>query len=329
MGQGVRAAGKSPGPARPPVEERGGGRVAEGDDARRSVREGRRRTTARQELQRSAAFRRVSPAPGRLDEDAFEAELARDADAALAMLADATRATDPALRELARRLAGRVVVRLATPGRTRGRGVGRLRRAAWEPGADVDLDASLDALVVGGRATALDELTATRWSRPPTAVALVVDRSGSMGGARLASAALAAAALSFRAPADWSVVAFADDALVLKAQDEHRSVDAVVDDILSLRGHGTTDVALALRTARAQLARSTSTRRLVLLLSDGRATTGADATAEARRVGADLLVLAPADDADDAVRLATAAGGRWALLHGPSSVPVALAALLG
>ena len=289
--------------------------------------EGRRRTIARQALQRHGAFRRVSAAPGRLDEDAFEAELAHDADAALTMLADATRATDPALRELARRLAGRIVVRLATPGRAPGRGVGRLRRARWEPGADVDLDASLDVLVAP-RPT-LEDLTATRWSRPPTAICLVVDRSGSMGGARLASAALAAGTLSFRAPADWSVVAFADDALVLKAQDEQRTVDAVVDDVLALRGHGTTDLALALRTARVQLARSTSTRRLVVLLSDGRATTGADATVEARRVGADLLVLAPADDAEDAARLAAVAGGRWAPLDGPSSVPGALAALLG
>jgi hypothetical protein len=63
-----------------------------------------------------------------------------------------------------------------------------------------------------------------------------------------------------------------------------------------------------------------------VLLSDGRATAGGDALAEARTLDG-LVVLAPAGDADDARALAAAAGGRCVELAGPTSVPAALASL--
>jgi Mg-chelatase subunit ChlD len=301
--------------------------VREGADARDAVTQARRRTTSRAALARNRRFAAMSPEPGALDEVAFADALADDPDAALSLLADLTGATDVALRELARRLAGRVAVRLARPGGpARARGVGRLHRARWQPGADVDLDRSLDRLLAP--APSIDELDAVRWGRPALALSLVVDRSGSMGGTRLAAAALAAATLSYRAPDDWSALAFADDVIVVKGQDETRSVDVVVDDLLALRGHGTTDLALALRTARLQLARSSAARRVVVLLSDGRPTAGGDPVTEACAVAGDLVVLAPAGDADDARALASAAGGRCVELAGPASVPTALASAL-
>ena len=60
------------------------------------------------------------------------------------------------------------------------------------------------------------------WSRRELALCLVVDRSGSMGGERLAAAAVAAAACAWRAPRDWSLLAFSDRVLVLKGQGQER-----------------------------------------------------------------------------------------------------------
>jgi Mg-chelatase subunit ChlD len=148
-----------------------------------------------------------------------------------------------------------------------------------------------------------------------------------MGGARLATAAVAAAAVAWRAPADHSVVAFAGDAIVVKSQDRSRPAESVVGDILALRGFGTTDLSLALRVAHEQLARSTARRKVVLLLSDGRPTAGSDPYPEARRCE-ELHVLAPAGDTDDAEPLARAGGGRCVGVAGPSAIPEALAALL-
>lgn len=285
---------------------------------------------SRRDLARRERFEDVSPDVGVLDEAAFDEFLAEDPDEALALLADMTGATDETLRLLARRLAGRVVVDLARTGREPRRGIGRLGRApAGRAEGDLDLDASIDAVVAGraGGAADSDELWVRAWQRPATALCLLVDRSGSMAGDRLASAAVAAASVLFRAPTDCSVVAFAEDAVVLKAQDESRPAEDVVADLLRLRGFGVTDVGLALRTAARQLGRSGAGRWVAVLMSDCRSTAGGDPLPHAAALP-ELVVLGPEGDTADAEALAEALGTRWAGLAGPTSVPEALSRVL-
>jgi len=304
--------------------------MAEGDDAREAVAEAGRRTTSRRELSGHERFEDVSPEVGVLDEAAFAEAFEEDPDEALALLADLAGATDRELAALARRLAGRVMVDLARTGPA-DRGVGRLRRRPLRHGeGDIDLDASLDALTAApaGRPAAAEDLVVSAWDRPRTAVCLLVDRSGSMAGDRLAAAAVAAAAIAHRAPLDCSVVCFSDRAVVVKAQDEPRDIDEVVADVLGLRGFGITDLGLALRTAGRQLSRSRAGRRLAVLLSDCRATTGGDPLPHAAGVD-ELAILAPADDTADAEALADALGARWAPLSGPADVPEAVERALG
>jgi len=324
--------GRTPGPAGPgPSPGHGPDQVKEGSEAQEAVAEQRRQTVSRRMLGRHRRFEQVSPQVGFLDQAAFDDALAEDPDETLALLADLTGATDRLLREFARRLAGRVVVDLARSGEARRRGVGRLRTEPFgEEGGDLDLDASLEPLQLArarGVAPALDELRVRVWTRPASAICLAVDRSGSMGGDRLAAAALAAAAVAWRAPDDYSVLAFSKDVVVIKAQDEWRGPEVVVDDLLTLRGHGTTDLALALRAARAQLMRSNAARRLVVLLSDCRPTTGGDPVDEAGAVD-ELFVVAPAGDSEEGEALACAAGGRCATLDGPSGIPAVFSQLL-
>lgn len=265
-----------------------------------------------------------------LDESAVEESLADRPDDTLRLLADLTGATDERLRALARRLAARIVVGIARADATRRRGIGRMRTLPMEEtGGDLDLDASIEPLQLAsatGVAPRPDELSVRTWARPETALCLVVDRSGSMSGDRLASAAVAAAATAERMPDDFSVLAFSDQVLVLKGQDQRRAVDGVVEDMFRLRGHGPTDLALALRVAADQLASSTAQRRRVILLSDCRPTAG---TEPERDVGAldELWVIAPADDAADAEIFARSVGARFATLTGPSAVPAVFAEL--
>ncbi len=220
---------------------------------------------------------------------------------------------------------------VARRGPVRRGGSGRRTRApADRAEGDLDIDASLEPLLLAratGRPPALDELLVTSWTRPDTALCFLVDRSGSMSGAQLATAAVGAAACAWRAGVDHSVIAFNHHALVLKAQDEARSAEAVVDDILRVRGFGATDLALALRTAHAQLQRSRATRRIVILLSDTRPTAGGDPVPIALSFD-ELCILAPADDSDDASALARATGARWQPVAGPAQIPVALRRLL-
>ncbi len=266
-----------------------------------------------------------------LDEAGFEKALEEDADGALALLADLTGATDVRLRELARRLAGRLVLDLTRTSKRPARGVGRIRTVRAEQSlGDLDIDASLEALTearAGRRAPDVEDLRVRDWTRPDTALCLLVDRSGSMGGERLAAAALAAAACAWRAPHDLSVLAFSDKVLVLKDQGTPRPPAAVVDDVLSLRGFGPTDVALALRTAAAQLSTSQAGRRLTILLSDCRPTTGRDPVVDAGALD-ELAIVAPADDAVDAIDFARRVGARCVELAGPAHVASAFAELL-
>jgi Mg-chelatase subunit ChlD len=132
----------------------------------------------------------------------------------------------------------------------------------------------------------------------------------------------------WRVPEDHSLVAFSERAMVLASQGRHRAADALVADVLRLRGHGPTDLALALRAARAQLERSRARRKLTILLSDCRHTTGQDPLADAGALD-ELAIVAPADDSADAEHLARAVGARWVPVSGPSAIPVAFAQLFG
>jgi Mg-chelatase subunit ChlD len=292
-----------------------------------------RSTVARRDLARHQRFEDLSPEVGELDEAAVDAAMGDDPDEMLGLLADMARATDPVLRDLARRLAGRLVVDLARCGPTRQRGVGRIETTRFEPDAgDLDLDASTEAIVearAAGAAIDPERLQVRRWVRPRTALCLLVDRSGSMQGRPLATNALAAAAAALRCQdLDYSVIAFAGDAVAVKSQDEVAPVERVVDRVLSLRGKGTTDLAGALRLAAAQLERTDAGRKVVVLLSDCRATEPGDVLAAATALP-ELVVIAPAGDDEDAQRLAREAGAPIATVTGPSQIPGAFADLLG
>lgn len=273
----------------------------------------------------------MSPEVGELDETAVEEAMSDDPDEMLAMLADLTGATDPRLRELARRLAGRLFLDVAKRGPSRPRGTGRLVTQRYRPdGGDLDMDASMDAIVTARSSrSAVDpeDLRIRAWAKPATAICLLVDRSGSMGGKPLATNAVAASAVAWRAPDDYSVLTFGKDVVAAKSQDIARSNEMVVDSVLALRGFGTTDVAGALIAARDQLLRSSAGRKVTVLLSDCRSTVDGDAIAAA--LGLDeLVIVAPESDAGEARDLAAAVGAKITTVSGPSDAAAALTRVL-
>lgn len=305
--------------------------MKEGAAADQAVSQAGKRTRARRDLARSDGFDDVSPEVGQLDEDAFDKGMQSDPDAALSLLADLTGATDERLRALARRLAGRIMVDVARKGRARPRRVGRMvRRPFRDDGGEIDLESSLEPIAIAlGTGTAVDpvDLVVRDWAKPGTGLCLLIDRSGSMTGRPLATAAVAAAAVATRAGTDYSVVAFAADAIVAKSQDATKPTESVVNDLLTLRGFGTTDLALALQTAGRQLERSTAGRRIAVLLSDCRATVPGDAHRMASALE-ELVILAPEGDSAEAEAFAAATGARLATVSGPMDIPAALERVL-
>ncbi|MDA2957617.1 MAG: VWA domain-containing protein [Actinomycetota bacterium] len=294
--------------------------------------EASKRTLSRRDLAKHDQFEQVSPEVGELDESAVDDAMDDDPDAMLALLADLTGATDPKLRNLAKRLAGRLFLDVAKRGPIRPRGIGKMATLPYRPDAgDVDLDASMGAIVEARAArSAIDpeELKVRSWVKPGTAIALCVDRSGSMGGEPLATSAVAAAAVAWRAPEDYSVITFGKDVVVVKSQESSKGSELVVNDVLTLRGFGTTDLAGALRTASEQLSRSRAGRRIAVVLSDCRATVEGDVAAAARGLD-EVVIIAPAEDDAEARALASQIGARLATVAGPSEVPAALQTALG
>jgi Mg-chelatase subunit ChlD len=295
------------------------------------VAKSRKRTASRRELQRNPHFDEISPEVGEIDERALEQALEEDPDDTLALLAELTGATDPKLRELSRRLAGALFLEVSRRGPVRPRGIGVLRTQRYHPDrGDIDIDASIDALTEAraqGRAVDPDELRVRAWGTPGTAICLAVDRSGSMGGRPLATAAVAAAAVAWRSPDDYSVLSFGKEVIAAKSQDAVKTSEAVVDSVLALRGFGTTDVAGALTAAADQLGRSRAGRKITILLSDCRATERGDVVAAAGRLD-ELIVIAPASDSEEAAALANSAGASMVTVEGPSDVARALSAAL-
>jgi len=301
------------------------------------LRDSSARRASRDQLSRSNPdFDHVSPEAGQLDAAAVAELAARDPDAALRVLADASRAFDPALRAAARTLAARLPVghpRSGVPDRP---GVSRMVTRQDPTGSDVDLDATLAARGAEPHWRA-DHLRTRGWRSTGRATLLLVDASGSVAGDELAAAVLTSAALVQRMrPGDeLGVVAFWSSAVVLRPLSPDPRIDVVVDRLCDLRGRGTTDLELALRTAAAQVARSRAADRSVLLLSDGLATDSpdpVDAASSLTRIPARLHVLALSTEEESmasCAALAAAGGGRVAPLHRPSQAPAAVRDLLG
>lgn len=289
-------------------------------------------STGRREMQlRHQAFAEVSPEVGELDEDAFAGLMGADPDAAAALLADLATATDRELRSAARRLAARVFVQVGRVGATRARGTRRLVPTR-RPEGDLDLDRTLDRWS-GIWPPAAEDLVTRNWTGSRRAVCLVVDRSGSMQGLGVAIAAVAAAGVVLAADErlQTSVLTFADEVTVLQPLGRHRAAEDVVLDLVGLRGHGKTDLAVALRGARRELSPATADELVVVLLSDCLSTAGEPA--ETALAGIDrlhVLCPLPSEEALDAARLLAArGGGRMEPVRSLTDLGPALTRLLG
>ncbi|HYW28037.1 MAG TPA: VWA domain-containing protein, partial [Terriglobales bacterium] len=196
--------------------------------------------------------------------------------------------------------------------------------------ADVDLDRTLER--AAGRPRAAEDFVVRDWRSARPAACLLIDQSGSMRGRSIALAAVAAAAVALAAAsrADCSVVAFNRDAIVLQAQGRPRPARRLVTDILSLRAHGTTNLALALRVAAAQLARAAAPERLAIVMSDCLATAGGDPLAALGGIDR-VHVLGTSGDPEAVDRcreLARRAGGRYLPATTFAEVGAGLAAML-
>jgi magnesium chelatase subunit D len=325
--------GKADGPPRQAGLPGGGSRSS----LRRERHQGpARRTVSRAELaNRHAGFADVSPEVGELDADALAGLLAADPDAAAALLADLSQATDPSLRAVARRLAARIFIQLGGAGRQSARGPKRIRSVLHGDG-DIDLDRTIDRLA-GTWPPPAEDLVTRSWRAHRRSVCLLVDSSGSMSGLALAMAAVATASVLLAADArlDTGALAFSGTVTVLQPPGRRQQPEQTVGKLLGLRGHGMTDLAAGLRAAAGQLAGLSSAERCVVLLSDCLSTAGGDPAAALAGIDRlDVLCPLPLGSEPDpesllaAERLARLGGGISQPVRSLAEIPASLTRLL-
>ncbi|WP_156036520.1 AAA family ATPase [Blastococcus sp. URHD0036] len=326
------ADGGDPGKAEgPPAGQQAGPESA--SSLRRDRRSGgaRRQTGRREMAARHESFDEVSPEVGEFDEEAFSALMATDADAAAALLTDLALATDRELRAAAQRVAARVFVQVGRVGRTRTRGTRRLVADRRGDG-DLDLDRTLDRWDPG-RALAPEDLVTRTWTGARRAVCLAVDTSGSMTGLGVAIAAIAAAGVVLTADErlQTSVLTFGAEVDVVQRHGQRRAPEDLVQHLVTLRGHGMTDLAAALRAVRRQLLPAVADERIAVLLSDCLHTTGDPP--ETALAGIDrlhVLCPLPTPEAEEAARaLAARGGGTAEMVRSIRDLGPALTRLLG
>ncbi|HUB04574.1 MAG TPA: MoxR family ATPase [Solirubrobacteraceae bacterium] len=303
-----------------------------GPDARSQIDDAARQTLSRERLDaQHESFATVSPQVGLIDPDAFAGAMRDDPDAAVALLADMAVATDPVLRAQARRLARRLLPPLGRVGTPRRRGTRRLVARSGVGDGDLDIERTIESSS-GMRPREASQLVSRQFAAAPRAVCLLVDRSGSMSGHAVAIAAVAAAAI-VQAASDrlrCGVIAFAGETIVLRDPRDEAPSERVVEDLLSLRGHGRTDLAGALAAAAGQLEHVPPGGRVAVLLSDCMHTKGADPLGRAGALDG-LYVLGTSgkpDSIESGQALARRGHGRWLPATTLDELAVSLQAVL-
>jgi len=128
--------------------------------------------------------------------------------------------------------------------------------------------------------------------RTPLNLAVVLDRSGSMAGAKLEKAKQAAMLLVDRlAPDDvFSFIVYSDDARVLVPAQRVDDKDALKEKIRRIDADGSTALYAGVKRGASEIDEYFSNKRInrVILLSDGLANIGPSSPRELRRLGRDL-----------------------------------------
>lgn len=156
------------------------------------------------------------------------------------------------------------------------------REVVWK-GAPQEVVVKIDLSAIAGK---------KKSHRTPLNLAVVLDKSGSMAGAKLEKTKQAAIQLVDRlAPNDiFSLIVFSDQARVLVSAQKVEDKNALKEKIESIRADGSTALYSGVKLGADQIEEYLSSKRInrVILLSDGLANIGPSSPRDLRRLGGQL-----------------------------------------
>lgn len=215
---------------------------------------------------------------GAFDAEVFGKLYAKDEDAAMALLGDLwTEAPEEQLRDLTRHLAMKIVITLARRDHAPNPGKGKLRPVRYRFNSDdLDLDRTLEEIAAKAYPE-YDDFWVRERVRARRTYALLLDVSGSMRGAQLMKAALAAGSLARNLHEDDLAVAlFWRDAAVIKRATQPKAATQLIDEILSVRARGLTNLRLGLEVGLRELERAATQEKVGIIFTDGISNIGED-----------------------------------------------------
>jgi MoxR-like ATPase len=228
---------------------------------------------------------------------------------------------------LVQQLAVKIILRQARAASRVKRGSAQLRPARFRfQSDDLDLDRSLESIAANPNPEH-DDFWVQERATGRRGIALLLDVSGSMAGAPLVRAALAAATGAVAAENDeLATVLFWSRVSVVTSPRHPRPAARVVEEVLAVRSEGLTDIRGALDVGLRQLDGCRARDKIGILVSDGVHNAGGDPEALARRYPTLHVLATSSTPARLAAcrRLAAAGGGTCSAVTGVRDLPAAL-----
>jgi uncharacterized protein with von Willebrand factor type A (vWA) domain len=181
----------------------------------------------------------------------------------------------PDVRFLARKIASRIIIKVARQISDTGYRSGNIKlKKGFNDANEIEIDPTLDNWLLEPESGILENIVSYVRQREKKAFSVMLDSSYSMRGMKVILAAITAASISQHFKRDFAVLSFNHKVSVLKAIDENTGPDGVLEKLFALELKGTTDINSVLKAGLEQLKKFR--RKTGLLLTDGAWNRGGD-----------------------------------------------------
>lgn len=200
-------------------------------------------------------------------------------------------------------------------------------RMEYRPGAEnIDLDSTFEN-IIGKKYPSYSDIIVLDRGRDNRGAVLMLDTSKSMGGEKLAIAAVTGATVAYNFKINqYAIITFEDEAHVLKSLNNEKKIVRVVGEILETSASGCTNIEDALRRGLSEVNLLRVPKRRGILITDGFYTRGHDPRPVAREFPRLDVVYVPGGECSEkmCVNLAKLGSGKIVKVETYEKIPGAV-----